>query len=338
MPSLPFSTTANTVSTNFGVTALGVSSNFWTAYYNRQAGNEAIYGQIVETVPATTDQIKLAYIEAAPIARYMTRGRGAPGKAMKDVGWTIPVYEWSNTISWRWQDEQDDQTGSLVTMAKNGADKYWQREESNWFQYINASTDADGMPALGNAPDGVALFSATDGGGSARYGVSGGNIVSGQSFSSGAGIRAGYQAALSRLFRFQDTESQPLLNPDAKRFICFYSATDLAAVNEAFFQKVTAQAPTTATSNAGVSNLLLDMGYQVQVVVTQRLATGVGVVACLDTPAKPLVKAKRADPAEFPINMSNSDAARNQLVNGLMHVGRAGYGVGPAYSIIKVTT
>lgn len=334
MPGLPVPTVQGS-----GTLALGVSAAYWDAYFQGQAASlQSPLSRLVLDVPATADQIKLAYFEAAAPPVFWPRGRPIPSKSFKDVGWSILVYEWAAKVEWDWRTAQDDQTGSLQTMARNTGSLYWQRDDANYFQIFLAGTDSNGLPANPNAADGAACFSATDGASANRFGVSGGNIVSGQVFTSGAGMRAGYQAALSRMFQFQNTESQPLLNPDAKNFIVFAAAADLAAVNEAFKQQFVANSAPTATNNAGVTNVIQDAGYNVTLHVTQRLSTGTMIVACTDVPVKPLVRATRQLPEENMQLKTNSDIARLTGIEAVQYVARTGYGVGLPYSLIKVTT
>lgn len=334
MPGQPVSTVQNS-----GALALGVVSNFRDAY--KAAANSATtapLGRLVEEIPATADQIKMAYFESAPLPSYWRRGRPATSQGFKDVGWSIQVLDWEGSVEWDWRDAADDQTGSLVSRAKEQGGKFWQRDEAVWFQILNASTDASGLPAIPNAADGAACFSATDGASANRFGVSGGNIVSGQSFTSGAGIRAGYQAAVSRIFQFQDTVSQPLIDTGAKNFLVLTAAADLAATNEAFKQMMPAQGATTSTSNAGVSNVLMDAGYSITLATTQRLATGVMIVACTDVPVKPFVRAKRQEPQEIVRLMSNSDEAGHTGKEKVQFIARTGYGLSLPYGLVKVTT
>lgn len=321
-----------------GTLALGVSRDYWDAY--GQAEQDSLngnLGKIVMEMTGQSDHAKLAYYEACPIPSLWSRSTQAQSKSFKDVGWTIPVYEWEMTVEWRWTDAQDDQTTSLKQRAQDAGSGFWIRDESVFFQMLNAGTDVDGLPAVPNASDGVAMFNATDGAGAARFGVSGGNIVSGQLFNSGAAIRAGFQAAHSRLGRFQNTVSQPLFG-NLKRFLVIGSMTDLAAYNEAYRQTFVAQAATTATSNAGVSNVLFDAGYEISLWLTQRVATGVMFVFALDTRVKPLIRLNREKPMENPITMANSDVARRTGNEGTQFISRTGYGVGLPYGAIKVTT
>lgn len=334
MPGQPVATTVGT-----NTLALGVSAAYWEAYYQKQqASLQAPLAQLVMEIPASADQIKLAAFQAAAPPVFWPRGRPISSKAFKDMGLTIRVDAWGTKVEYHRDDAKDDQTGSLVTMAKNSGGLWFQRDDSNWFQVFNATTDSDGLPAALTAMDGAACFSATDGDSAARFGVTGGNIVTGQAFTSGAGIRAGYQAALSRMFQFQNTESQPLLDPGAKNFLVFGAAADLAAYNEGFKQQMVLGAAPTSTSNGGVSNVIADAGYNVTLNITQRLGTGVMVVACTDVPVKPLVRAKRADPEENFETMENSDRARDTRKEAVQYHARTGYGVGLPFGLIKVTT
>jgi hypothetical protein len=334
MPGLIASTQAQS-----GVLALGAQATFIDTYRRENAALlEGPLSLIVQDAPALSDAVKFAYWQSPPIANFWARGRPKMQKAMKDVGWTVVVKDWSQQIRWKFQDAMDDQTGSLVSMAQGAGQSFPARDESNWFQLMNAGTDVFGLDALPNASDGAALFSATDGGSAARFGVTGGNIVTGISFGSGAGVRAGFFAILQRMAQFQDTEGQPLLNPGSKRFLVFGAAADMQVLAEAFFQNPAAQAATTATSNAATQNLVLAAGLSVNVQWTQRIATGVMYVFCLDVPVKPLIRARRMDPAETWVDKNNSDECRNLGLEGFDYVSRTGYGISLGYGAVKGTT
>lgn len=334
MPGLPVGTQANS-----GSLALGVQRNFWATYERDQTlANTGRLSRIVEEAPAVSDQVKFAYFESAPIPGFFGRGRTVASKSFKDVGWSVSVYEWAGKVEWRFQDAQDDQTSSLEARARETGAGFWVRDESNFFQILNAGTDQTGLPAVPNCADGAAFFSATDGASANRFGVSGGNIVTGKNFGSGSGVRSAYQSGLSRMFQFQDTESQPLMNPGAKNFMVIGAAADLEAYNEAFKQQFVAQAAVTATSNAGVSNVIMDAGYNVELWLTQRVSTGVMFVFNTDVPVKPLVRVKRQDPQESVQNMTNSDIARLTGIEGVQWISRTGYGCSLPYGAVKVTT
>lgn len=334
MPGLVAGTTAQS-----GVLALGAQATFIDTYRRYNAALlEGPLSLIVQDAPALSDAVKFAYWKSPPIANFWARGRPKMQKSMTDVGWTVVVKDWSQQIRWKFQDAMDDQTGSLVTQAQGAGQSFPARDESNWFQLMNASTDVFGLDALPNASDGAALFSATDGGSAARFGVTGGNIVTGQTFTSGASVRAGFFAALQRMGQFQDTEGQPLLNPGSKNYLVFMAVADLQVGAEAFFQNPSAQAATTATSNAATQNSIMSAGLSVNVQFTQRVSTGTMFVFCLDVPVKPLIRARRMDPAEVFVNSQNSDECRNLGLEGFDYVSRTGYGVSLGYGACKVTT
>ncbi len=338
MPGLPVITTPGTGS-SVGSLSLGISTAFVGAYRRAEASaNAGRLGRIVANVPATTDHFRAAYFQSPPIPGFWGRGRNVQSKAFKDVGWTIAVNEWAAKVEWKWTDEQDDQTGSLVSQGSGVGNGFWVRDHSCFFQIMNASTDAFGLQAIPTASDGAAMYSATDGASAARFGVTGGNLITGQSFSSGAGLRNGYQAALARMFQFQDTESQPLLDPGAKNFLVIGAAADLAAYNEAFKQNMVAQSDSTATSNAGVSNVLFDAGYNVQLMLTQRVSTGSMFVFNTDVPVQPLVRVNRSMPEPYPITMANDGLAKENGIVGLQWIARTGYGLSLPYGTVKVTT
>jgi len=318
--------------------ALGVSRDYADAYKKAEGspldGNMSL---LVKEVEGKSDHWKGAYFESAPIPRLWRKGEEVAGQGFRDVGWTIYVDEWEQKVTWRWTDAQDDQTSTLVDRAQDAGKGWWQRTESIIVQMLTASTDINGLSSVPNAADGVAAFSATDGASADRYGVVGGNILTGQSFSSGIGLRAAFMAARVRFMKMQDTVGQPLFS-NVKEFFILGSADDALAFNECFDQKTVAQSVAGATSNAGVSNVLLDAGYTVNYMLTPRISSGTMFIVHKGAKTKPIVLVNRSAPQEIPIRMENSDEARKTGIEGTQFISRTGFGFGVCYGIMKVTT
>jgi hypothetical protein len=323
-----------------GVRALGVSKLFWDTYRREPdpTGFLARWNQVVEEDSAKADQAKYAAFEATPIPTYWPFGDGVPAKAFKDYGWTVNPFRYALTIDWEVETELWDLTDSLVTKARDGAIGVRVRDEAIWFQILRGAADPDGIPAIPLAADGAALY-ATTAGGVDRFGVSGGNIVASQVFSTGEGIRAGVQEVHSRFAQFQDTEGQPLLDPGSKKYLVIASADDIPALNAAFRGNFVAIGANTATSNAAITNILFDAGYSIDLIPTQRVPTGEMYFFHLQpNMRKPLIRVRWVEAAESYFNETNSDEGRKYNKRGLRWWWMTGYGVGTPFNAIKMTT
>ena len=140
-------------------------------------------------------------------------------------------------------------------------------------------------PGPYSAPDGASLYSATDGSGAARFGATGGNILSGQTITTGAGFRSAVMNAIERMLDFQDTEGQPALDESLLSggitILCPVDRVESAT--EAFIQSTTANAGTSTTNTTvAVSNYIHDSGLKIRLVYNQRLTTATTVYLFFD--------------------------------------------------------
>ena len=87
---------------------------------------------------------------------------------------SVTIYEYEMTIPWNRRDRTDGQVGSLDAHASSAANNYISLDSRVMIEMATGTLDL--IPAVPTAPDGVGPYSATDGDGAARFGVSNGNI------------------------------------------------------------------------------------------------------------------------------------------------------------------
>lgn len=180
---------------------------------------------------------------------------------------------WTAEVEWLVRDRELSNLNDIERKARDAGRNFGTLEERLFFQQLTSATDRELLEATALAPDGVATYSALDGDGVARFGVAGGNIVSGQTITSGAGFRTAIVNVINRFLDFQDPEGQPALDEgivEGGLTIMFPNVRREQAM-EAFIQSLTSQV--VSTSNAGVSNFLLDAGMRIDLYGTQRLTT-----------------------------------------------------------------
>ena len=276
------------------------------------------------------------YHETAPYPSYSPYGDTMRFKAFKSKVWTTVNYPYKLGIGWNRFDRNDDKLGDLMAQAMTGANHFLTLPERVLFEIMLGSTTL--LPAVPTAPDGVAAYYATDGDGAARFGVSGGNIISGSGVATGAAIRADVWSACQRVIAFQDTEGQPLFEPTvADHVVLVYNSDNEAVVREAVTQGRTLAAAVTATSNAAVTNTILESGKRIDLWGTQRLRGTNDMFAFFPkAPYKPFYRQTRDPVTETFHTYDNSDHAALTDEEWVQWVGRDGYGVGPCYGTVKI--
>ena len=312
---------------------------------NRQSDSRL--GLVMDlSVPATNREHDFAYLNAAPHMEYWQRGESIPTDVMDSVGFNVKVYEWARRVPWSKWDRKDDQTQSLFDMAKMAGESAALLDERLFFDLLTAT--ATNLPAIPNAPDGVAMFSATDGAGNARFGFSGGNIVSSTGVSTIHDIQTDYYGALIRFMEFQDGKGQPLLSPETidAGTVIIHAAGATKLMEDAFLSKRTgigldaAGAPGgTVVAAAATTNLVHDSSRNVTLWPTSRLTTDTTWYIFLRAaPKKPTFILDREGVQEFSSleGDNNGDHTRDTAEEYIQWERRAGAGIALPYGAIRV--
>ena len=181
--------------------------------------------------------------------------------------------------------------------------------ERVFYQMITGATDPNLLQAIPNSPDGAAIYSATDGTGAARFGRTGGNIIT------GSGV------------------SRPI--------VLTYNVANDKVVKEAFLRQQTLSVVTNiaGTENVGAaapSSIILASGLQVLLWPTVRITTNDLFVFFSGCPVKPVFQQKRQAVRMVTQNADNSDIARRSKLWGWYWDSREGYGTNLTFGTIKI--
>lgn len=319
----------------------GLRAEFVKTYAIRRAAQDQLMAKVMNINITSKRAFEIyAYFKSAAYPSRWDRNTGIPTKAFDSVQFQVPNYRWARRIGWHHDDEQDDQTSSLFQQVQEGGTAFATLDERVFFQILQGSTDPDLLPSVPNAPDGAPLFSATDGDGLDRFGVSGGNILAGVVNPTAQDIRTIYHSVLARITQFLDTEGQPLLDASdiAAGMMIIYGPALTQEMREAFEQRVVLQTTTTPGNLAGApSNVIIDAGDNVMLWRNPRI-TNKAIYFCLTSVAlKPIFRQNREPVREVPATLDNSDFSRDTYQYYLQWSGRRGYGVALPYAIVKST-
>ncbi len=319
------------------VLANGLRTEFADTYEvirNRQSDSRL--AQVMDlSIGATNRQHEFAYFEAAPHMEFWERGGTIPTDAMDSVQFTTPIYEWGRRVPWSKFDRKDDQTQSLFQMASMAGQSAGLLPERFFFDLLQNATAT--LPAVPLAPDGVAFFSATDGDGAARFGVTGGNLLTGGGVTA-ALILADYYNIINRFLGFQDGKGQPLFSGETLEsgLVIIHPLGLTEAMEQAFLQKRQVSAAATATP----SNVVQDAQRNVELWATPRLTDTNDWYAFIKNPPKQATFfLDREGVQEFSAleGDNNSDQNRSTAEEYVQWESRSGAGIGLPYAAMKTT-
>ncbi len=317
------------------VLANGLRTEFADTYMainNRQADSRL--AEVMDlSIGATNRQHEFAYFEAAPHMDFWRRGDTIPTDAFKSVQFSVPVYTWGRRVPWHKEDRKDDQTQSLFDMARMAGQSAALLPQRFFFDLIAGTTLT--LPATALAPDGAAIY-ATTAGGSARFGATGGNLITGGGIASVSAILTDYYNAIEQFKAFQDGKGQPLLSDDIidAGVTIIHPASLTEAFEQAFMQQRIGK-----TSDASTpSNPVLDANRTVSLWGTQRLTGNDWYVFLKAAPKKPIFLLDREGVQEFTSleGDNNSDHTRNTGEEYVQWERRAGAGIALPYATIKI--
>lgn len=314
--------------------ARGLKTKFIETYKLNAVGSEAKVSQVMDLSEPSDKSAELyAYFESAPKARRWPRGEDRGTEGFRARSFEVPNYDWTAGVSWHDNDEQDDQTRSLVSQASDAGADFAFIPERVLFQYLNAATDLDLLPALPNAPDGAAMFSATDGAGAARFGVTGGNTMAGAGLS-GPAIRSDFFALKSRMTRYTDTKGQPLLPAELlDEWVIIYGSANEEAFLEAFVQSITKD----IARDGGFSNVILLAGLKITLWSTPRITTNNWFARPVKVRHRSLFRQVRQEVRDNIEDFTNSDIVRRTKNKSLFWDARFGFGCALPYDWFRVT-
>lgn len=235
----------------------------------------------------------------------------------------------------------DDQTGGAENIARGLGRNWAMLPERIFYQYIQAGTDNDLLPAVPNSADGSALYST-----STRYGSSGGNGISQTgSWSSVQSVITDCFAFLRRFAEFQDTEGQPYWDTATLRAngIKIFVGTSLTLpVQQAEKQMLTfhlnSGTDTTHTDTAAATNnTIMASGVPFRFVVSQRItdSKAYAFLPGLPVERRAIVRQIRQAMQESIGNYETSDHARDTGETYIQYRSREGWGSWLAIATVR---
>jgi phage major head subunit gpT-like protein len=336
---------ANLVSVANALTP-GIDTRFISTYARNTEGIRPDLARMMDlAVPSDGAWNVYHHYKSAPHVRRWDRGQAIHTKGFADVGWTTSNLDWGEGVEAHSNDLADDRTQNLVNRAGDVGKSYALLPERVFFQMITGRTDPLLLPTIPNAPDGVAIYSATDGDGNARYSVSGGNVIaSGSGVADPQSIRDDFFSGQTRQRQFLDTESTyPLFGDDFTKagFVIAYNVANDQVFREAFKQdkSLVIVKNVAGTENvAGVTpdNIVIASGIPIFLRPTVFITDNDWYMFAVSSDVKPVYQQYRQAPEMHVQTRDNSDIGRRNKVLGWFWDGREGYGTNECYGTVKI--
>ena len=304
----------------------------YSAIRNRQSDSRL--ARVMDLgISATNREHDFAYYESAPHMALWRRGDEITAKGMDSVKFNVPVYEWGRRVPWSRWDRDDDQTGSLLEVARQCGESAALLPERMFYDVIQNQTTL--LPAVPLAPDGLAMFST-----STRFGVSGGNSLTGTGATQSA-ILTDFYTAVEQMMKFQDTEGQPLIGDAITRapMVLIHPVGMTEAMQKAFLQK---QQIGDASNGGAQSNVISDASMRVELWPSARLDdvdADDWYLFVGDMPKKPVFFLDRegVHTEEALMDDNNSDSVRSTAEEYIQWWSRSGAGISLPFGAVKTT-
>jgi len=319
-----------------------IRTDFVRTYKKTYEGLEARLGGVM-AFGKPSDKLTeyYGYFESAPYAERWDYGDDIPEKTFKSKAFNVTNYRFARRVKWLEDDRDDEQLRDLPAQAATTGEHFAIIPEIARYEILTASASL--LAVIPNAPDGVAIASATDGDSADRYGISGGNIITGGGVTSAQLIITDIFAAIVRMLQFQDTEGQPLWNTNVldKGLTIEYGVANEEVFGRALRQLRQVETAGTAGTDlaaAAVTNFVKDYGLSINAVPTQRISDNDWWISINNPPVPTTFEQVRRPLRERTAYGAdnNSDYVRTTGNEYVQWDARLGFGVGPAYSIVKV--
>lgn len=320
--------------------ARGLRNEFANTWARRYEGLKERLSPVMQLgVQSTRFEELFGYFEVAPYPRRRRFGDEVQSESFRARNYAVQNHSWDSKVEWKMEDRLFDQLGDLERAARRAGENFATLAERVAFQLMQSTTDPDLLPYVPNAPDGAAGYSTVDGAGAARFGVTGGNILTGAASTGVAtsqAVRNDFFTAMERFGSFLDPKGQPAVDPsivDAGVTI-YFGIANLQVFREAFQQGLTLGI--TGTDAAGVSNIILDSGMKVRLVPTSRITDDDWYLFLDDFDLKPMGEIVAMPLEEHIQTQETSDVARSTKTEGIFWQTIRGYFWNLPLATIKV--
>lgn len=317
----------------------GIRTEFLGTYLTQLEKTESMWKRILfRTVQANSSYYQYTYPETAPYPVRQPRGTVPAAGGIRYRGNRIDIHAFASRVFAHRDDIEDDQTGTVLQTAQRAGRNFATLMDRIAIQLILAQTDTDLLPAVGTAADGVGMYSATDGDGGDRFGISGGNIVSLGTTPDHIDIQAWIYDIMARWRRMTDTQGQPLFDPELiKQGVMLIHGPALnEEMAKALRQKMVFQNNVALDAAAAPSNIIIDGGVKVETYESARITdNSVRAFLLSDEIERPAIWAEREAMYEVYADEPVSDYSRDTQQAYMQFRSRLGAGYHLPFSTIS---
>lgn len=308
--------------------------------YGSQAGVPSQLASCMRLgIPSTRRTEYYGYHESAPELERWDRGEAMSEDEFLSRAFSVANLNWGKLVGWHEDDAEDLQLSGFLERARQVAVSAKKIPLRVFFQILTAGSDSKLLQAIPNAPDGAALYAATAEGAD-RFGVSGGNLLTGSGVASAGAIRTDFWNAINRMLQFLNTEGEPLLDDSDGEIVIPFNVANQEVFTEAFKQERTLQIVDASGTNVGgaaVTNSIKEASFRVTLWPTSRITDNDWTIFLNDPQhPKPIFEQVRQAIRVREINASNSKRSITEKRMGIAADMRAGYGVALPYTTVKV--
>lgn len=191
-------------------TIKGALNQFENIYRLKKASVDAVMNRVVGRWTSNNAFEHYVLFDSIPMPHRWDRGMPRQRQAFDEYLLTIENLSFELTIPWHRYDEEDDQTQSIRSRIAQGAARFAYLEEKLFIEVLTGT--ASELNSIPNAWDGYSLFST---GGGTRFGLSGGNILSGSSgaYSTPHDFLQDVNEVIAMFIQMKDTVNEPLFTP-----------------------------------------------------------------------------------------------------------------------------
>lgn len=319
--------------------ARGIREDLVSTWDDRAEFNKEKFKGIIKFGVPSENAVELyGYEESEAVANRLPWGEEPPDKPVATRTWSVPNYRFMLALRWLRLHREKGKLFDVARKTTRAVKRMQQVTERVFYEVLQGSATI--LPGLPAQPDGAAgMFAATDGSGAARFGVSGGNIKASQTFTSGPAFRSAIWNGIEQLASFLDPEGQPA-QEDCNEFTVITPVAMMDVAAEAFNQATGLGAVTTATSNAGVSNVFQDSGIKFRHIATPRItaSTAVYMFATDSDVEEPFFEQILLADEDHFWDANNSVFHQRKGIEELNMEGWRGFGNGLPLNALKLTT
>ena len=282
-------------------------------------------------VPTDKRRTDYGFWDTPPGLGHWEQGSTVPRGSSRSTSFSVVVSDWGRAIEWHENDRNDDQLAGLLPSAmRSGQSAAYLPEE---FAMDALTQTASILPSIPLAPDGGALFAAAIGG-VARFGVSGGNIVTGTGVASEDTILADFYSVRTRFARMVHRGSR--LVPDAliNGGMLIIAGSHLEGIlQKTFLNSRIAQGAAGATPD----NVVKSAGHKVTIWTHPRITGNSWYVALTAATQKVLFEVERMPLRETILTIDQNPAAAVDGIEQVVFKKRAGLGMNLPITLMQVS-